>query len=136
VSAPPIEVDWSRHPLVVFRRRPGVATTLEGAEELCRLTAELFERRQRVGLILDMRGAALPDAKTRKLIAEFAKDNAHLFERWLAAQADVIDSEMLRHVITAINWIAPPEYPTRAFTSLDEAASWVTDALRAEGLVK
>jgi hypothetical protein len=38
-------------------------------------------------------------------------------------------------VVTAINWMAPPKHPVRAFGDLESAVSWATELLAAEGLI-
>jgi hypothetical protein len=130
-----ILVDETRWPVVIISGAEPAPISVAAANELHVIMDELFSRRQRFAIILDGRGMGMPDAKARRALADFAKSREHLFARFIVADATVFESAPLRGVVTAINWMAPPKHPVRAFGDLESAVSWATELLAAEGLI-
>jgi hypothetical protein len=91
---------------------------------------QALARQERIGVVTDVRPSEAPGPAERKRIA------AELLERDGALRAFVVMAVVLpnqfhRGVLTAINWLAPPPYPQRAFVELDDGVAWVTRMLDA-----
>lgn len=116
-------VDDSGWPLV--RVRFPQTITDEAWSEYLGVLERFPDRREPYVTLTDGRGAPSPNASQRKLAAELIAREAERTKRWSVANAVVIDSALLRGVITAIEWAAPSPVPMKSFASLEEAAAWL-----------
>lgn len=64
-------------------------------------------------------------SKHRKQLAAHSRDYESLLARTMIAAAIVTPSAIVRGVVTAINWIAPPVFPQRVFATRAEAIGWL-----------
>jgi hypothetical protein len=85
-------------------------------------------RQERIGVVTDVRPSEAPGPAERKRIAaELVARDAEM--RAFVVMAVVLTNQFHRGVLTAINWLAPPPYPQRAFVELDDGIAWVTRML-------
>lgn len=91
--------------------------------------AEVLGRRERVGLLIDARRAAIPDAKTRARFAEFFAEQSPLTRRYVAGMAVVLTTAMGRGVVTALSWMQGPTFPVKSFEFEDAARRWLDEQL-------
>ena len=91
--------------------------------ERCLARGELF------GMITDGRLAPAPTALQRKRLAEDAKRNEARLARHMVASAVVVGSPLMKAIVTAVNWLAPPPYPVQVFTDVAPAEVWVRERL-------
>jgi hypothetical protein len=117
-----IEVDVSRHPLVLVRygRRFSDADWAVLIERV----AELIQRGP-FGMINDVRGGAVPTPLQRRTIATLYEKNDPDIRAHFLAGALVGDSLLLRGVLTAMRWLRPAPHPVEIFATIGEAESWV-----------
>ena len=127
-----LEVDEREFPLV-FMRVGGLSALDEpGAREFMAAVDALLARHTRFGVVVVVRKAGVPNPMVRKLLGEFIKGRQRRLEDSVVALADVFDSKLMQHAMTAIRWLAPPTYPARVFDVEHEAVEWVRSRLREE----
>jgi hypothetical protein len=121
----------SRDVLSYLERSGGVvwatppSTLREG--EIEQVLAEL-ETQVRSGaryvLVFDLTNAALPDAVQRQKLAAHVRENEQDIRRSVRGIGVVLTSSLVRGIVTAIFWVAPPPVPYRFFATRAEAATW------------
>ena len=122
-----IRFDDTQFPLVATEWPDGEITDAELEQWLAKCVAG-WDRGRQVALHLGMRASGLSSLQ-RKRMSEFAKTNERTLARVIIATAIVADSPMVRGVITAINWFAPPPYPQRVFSRRAEAETWLRERI-------
>lgn len=122
-------LDESRWPRV-YVTWPAEAMEDEQFESIVSAMSKLLERRERYVIIHDARRAVRPTPKQRAYAAAAQKRDAEGTRRLLAGVALTVSSPLTAGVVTAINWIAPPPYPIKTFSKMDEAEAWATERLR------
>ena len=110
-------VDESRWPRV-YVTWPGEALADEEFEALVAEMSAFAERGQPYAIIHDARRAVRPTPKQRAFAAGVQKRDTDRTRRWLRGVAMVVSSPLIASVVTAINWITPPPYPQKIFSSL------------------
>ncbi|MBN8609814.1 MAG: hypothetical protein J0L92_04490 [Deltaproteobacteria bacterium] len=128
-----VRVRLEHWPLVVIV----VDESLERHElpELERQIDAVYARKERFATLADgSRVARMPDASTRKRLAEWQNETRGSIARYNVLSATVVTSSLVRGAMTAMNWIFQP--PNRQITvaTFAEALAACLDALRAEGL--
>ncbi len=83
------------------------------------------QKRQPYVIIHDARNGSRPSPKQRRFAAAQQRKDAAASSKWLRGTAIVLSNPLLAGVVTAINWVAPPPYPQKIFSSLPEAEAWV-----------
>ena len=117
---------------VVIIEAPEIST-VESIEYFCEKQGELFKRRERFATVHDMtRMRGILDAKARKVVGDWTKDNEHEIKRWHVASASVCDSALIRGVITAVHWFVKPPSPQIVTGSMRAGIDFVVDELRKE----
>jgi hypothetical protein len=107
----------------------------EDAESVIGCFRSLAARRIRYVSITDVRGAhAMPDALTRRRFAEASASFEPLSRVWSLGNAIVLNSEIVRHLLLAIEWVSRPESPMVYFTDLRSAIDWAIERLEAAGI--
>jgi hypothetical protein len=89
----------------------------------------LAERGERYVIIHDARRASRPTPKQRALAADQQKRDAERTKGLLVGVAMVVSSPLIASVVTAINWITPPPFPQKIFSSLTAAEGWAAEQL-------
>ena len=123
VSTSFVRLDDSEAPLYLLHIT-GEALTEAHAPAVVAAIEGLCKKRSRFAVVMVLEDPKIPNAKARKILGDGTKRLEDELERWAAGIADVPGSDLLRHAITAIRWIAPPKYPTKAFGSVEEATAW------------
>jgi hypothetical protein len=117
-----IEVDVSRHPLVLVRY--GRQFSDADWSVLIERVAVLI-RRGPFGMINDVRGGAVPTPVQRRTIAALYEANEPEIRAHFLAGALVGDSLLLRGVLTAMRWLRPAPHPVEIFATIGEAEAWI-----------
>ncbi len=128
-----IPIDDSRHPIVVVTF-VGLATDAEFQDYLTRMEKMILSRRETNCTILDATRAGNTPPVQRRMQADWLKRNEDLLRQYSAGTAFVIDSSLVRGLLTAILWMSPMATPHTIVASLDEAESWAAAQLRARGI--
>ena len=123
-----VAIDESKWPRV-YAIWPGQALADEEFEEMVLAMSALHQRGERYVVIHDARRAQRPTPKQRAFAATQQKLDADKSARLLAGVAMVVSSPLIASVVTAINWISPPPYPQKIFSSLDAAEAWAAEQL-------
>ncbi len=126
-----IEVDESRWPLVVIRWPRGPVTDAD-VEALIALSLGHLARRERFASLHDGVRATGLDGRQRRRMADHVNAYRKPLGEWHVAAAIVVDSAIVRGIVTAINWLSPPPFPQRQFATRAEAEAWLLGMLDAE----
>lgn len=120
----------------------GVPTPAEWASCLDAVLEWLTEaecRGQRLRVLIDSTGMPTVRVQTRRMFADWRARHLALIANSVAAAAYVADRPLLRSVLTAVFWLAPPIVPVEITSSRREALLWlgaepsgVTEELRAQ----
>lgn len=103
-------IDESYEPLIVTVM-PARFTDAEITAFLARHEA-LLARGRRYCTITDLSQiAGLPEATTRRRIADWQQKVESTMRKWTVGTAIVAPSNLLRGAMTALNWLSPPPYP-------------------------
>jgi hypothetical protein len=95
----------------------------------------LYRARQRYAFVMDTRATReLPSAKARKLLGEVTKATSAEARQWCVGVAIVVDSPLVRGVLTAVGWIVTPATPTVHVPTLPEAVAWCCAQLEAANI--
>jgi hypothetical protein len=125
-----VQYDDSKWPLY----RVSMSSVDMDDEEFTTLVATLdglFMRRERFGILLDVRSAPVLSAKRRQTVGEHAKRTFELFPGRCVGIAVVLSTQLQRGVFTAINWFLRGTHPSRAFSTLLDAETWLDAELLA-----
>ena len=117
-----IELDTSRHPLVIMRARANY--TQSEWNQMMKGIIELIEAGP-FGLINDTRGSTMPDPLQRRSIAEMYTNHEVSVRKNFLASGIVGGSSLVNGVLTALNWLKPPPHAVKVFLSIDAAEEWV-----------
>jgi hypothetical protein len=115
---------------IVWAVPPTQATNDEVDHVLADLSAEL-----RVGapyvLVFDLTRSALPNAVQRRKLTAHMRDNDEKIRRWVRGIGVVCPNPLMRGVVTAIFWVAPPPVPHHLFATCEEASDWADSLIKA-----
>lgn len=119
-----IVVDESRWPLVQIHWPDGEVTD-EDVEAFLALGVEHLARRTPfISMHHGMRATTI-NAKQRRRFGDHVRAHEKELAVYMTAAAIVSPSAVIRAVVTAINWIAPPPYPQGTFATASEAEAWL-----------
>jgi hypothetical protein len=121
-------VDDSKWPRV-YVTWPAEPMQDEEFESAVLAMSELLARGKRYVIIHDARRAVRPTPKQRAFAAAQQKHDAEGTRRLIAGVALVTASPVIAGVLTAINWIVPPPYPMKTFSTMAAAETWATAQL-------
>jgi hypothetical protein len=119
-----ITISLERWPVVVIAQQVPQLTDAERLEALAESDRLLSSRTGKYSMVLDNRKAGPVPPTQRKLIADYMEKHAARARMRCLSTAFVMDSTVMRGVLTAIMWIRKPEVETRVFAELDEAIAW------------
>ena len=125
-----IYIDHSLWPILIVTPPEGRKPNDRELEEFMVAYKKQIDRdkKERYGIILDLRESPGLDSKQRKMLTNFMNESDHL-EEYCALTAMIFKSLPLRGMLTAIFWLFKPPYPTRVFGGLDEALTWARTIL-------
>lgn len=84
-------------------------------------------------VLIDTSVTLMPDPLTRKLQAEWMKENQELFRLVVHAMGFVIPNSVIRGTLTAVFWIAPMPMPTSTHETMEQALDWAITELDQRG---
>jgi hypothetical protein len=120
-------------PLVVVTSPPSVDE--EGIREMFGRFEGLYRARKRYALVMDTTNTReVPNAKHRKVLTDLTQACADDARRWCVGTAMVVDSPLIRGVLTAVAWVVPSPTPTVHVATLPEGVGWCCRSLDAAGL--
>jgi hypothetical protein len=127
--------DLQYFPLVVVLVTSPEAVDEDGIRELFARFADLYRARKRYAILMDTTAAReVPNAKQRKVLTDLYKECIPNVRRWCVGSATVVDSALVRGVITAVTWVVPPPCPLVNVATRKEAIDWCCTRLEAEGI--
>jgi hypothetical protein len=119
-----VTISADRWPVVVITQHVEQLTDEERLSSLAESDRVLTSRPGHYSLVLDNRKAGPVPPRQRKLIAEYMERHALRSRTRCCSTAFVMDSAVMRGVLTAIMWLRKPEIETRVFGELQEAIAW------------
>lgn len=128
VSAPGYTIDESDYPLVVLRFSGETMSSSEWAQMFSRLEG-LIAREESFGLLVDARRGLGASAAQRKVAGDFIRRNQEGLRRHCRGLVTVSSSAIVRGIITAVQWIAPPPFPERVEGDIVAARRWLEGQL-------
>jgi hypothetical protein len=93
----------------------------------------LVRRRQTIAVVNDLLRVRAPTAVERRRITDAVKEVEDLFRVHVVAWSDVLDSALIRGIITAIRWVNPAVYPHMVHGSIGAAEKWCQAQLSGAG---
>jgi hypothetical protein len=98
------------------------ASCLDAAREWL---TEAERRGQRLRVVIDSTGMPRVRAQTRRMFAEWRARHLALIANSIAGAAYVADGQLMRSVLVAVFWLAPPVVPVEIVPSRREALIWL-----------
>lgn len=130
---PEIVVDDSRAPIVVvtFPRDSGLEEYMRAVDRY----VEIARRGQRVGWLIDLRrfSPLAAPAPVRKAAAEYAARQVPVLQPVSAGEARVVTNPVMRGVSAAFSWLTAMHWPTRHFSTMEDAEAWLRAQLADSG---
>ena len=119
-----IHLDVEFWPVIVTRPEHGKVTDAELERYLSDYRTAIRTRHERYVGVLDLRdnNSGITPAQRKMLTSAMQEDSASY--SLCAGVAMVINSGLLRGMLTAILWIRKPPVTMEVFTSFDEAMEW------------
>jgi hypothetical protein len=111
----------------------GLATDAEFDAYLDTMSRTVLDRREMTVTILDARASGRAPASQRKKQADWLKQHEHRLRQYSLGTAFVIDSPLVRGVLTAILWVQPMATAYTIVGTLEAAERWAAEQLRAAG---
>jgi len=95
----------------------------------------LYAKKERFATLVETSAVStMPDAATRKRLADWQNETRNEIARYNVVTATVVSSAVVRGAMTAMNWIFRPPNRQLAVATFDEGLDACVVALRAEGL--
>lgn len=119
-----MKLDWA--PLSCLRPI-GHPSDQELADSLQTITSLLEDDRRLLRksvIVVDLRKAGPLSAPQRRTSSEWMKKNLELYKQCVLGGAFVIDSPIIRGVLTALLWLSPLDMPYEIVGTLDDAVRW------------
>jgi hypothetical protein len=86
---------------------------------------EAERRGQRLRVLIDSSGMPTVRVQTRRVFGDWRARHLALIANSIARAAYVADRPILRSVLTAVFWLAPPVVPVEIVSSRQEALLWL-----------
>lgn len=122
-------VDSSRWPVVVISQVVAQLTDEERLSSLAEADALMEGRTGRYAVVLDNRLAGPLSPTQRSLVAEYGKRSAERVRIRCVGTAMVVSSEVMRMMVTAIQWQTGKMSETQVFDDLDAGTRWASERL-------
>ncbi len=126
---PSFHIDESAAPLILVTF-PDVAT-VEEIPALFEAYRRIAAQHPRVAWVVDLRrfNPILAPAKARRAFADNFEQSRAIIESSAVCEARVIESAIMRGVVTALDWLIGHKYPRRTFATLIAAKDWARTML-------
>lgn len=125
-------IDVSRWPLVIITQHVAQLSDEERIATLDETDRVLEARTGRYGLVLDNRKAEPPSAKQRAVIGEYGVRSAERVRTRCVATALVVSTEVMRSMITAVQWKTGKQENLEVFDELAMALAWTQHRLEVD----
>jgi hypothetical protein len=113
-----------RWPLVVVEW-PDVELSDQDIVDFFECSLEQLQRKERhVALHLSIKTTGM-SSKHRRMMGDFVNQHRVRVAKYMAASAVVAPSRLIRGMVTAVNWIAPPPSPQGVFANEAEALDYL-----------
>lgn len=117
--------NWDHFPLLIIPT-PGPTPEEDiDQDSFYQRADEALSQPDSVVVLHDISGARAPGPMRRKRFIEYAQKNEDRVRATVEAYGVLIDSQMLRGVITAVLWFITPPCPIRVFTDRAKALAWL-----------
>lgn len=128
-------LDESAFPLVIVSFGREAMTDAQIEDFIAQLTA-ILRRRQKHLVIMDALWVEEGlDARQRKRFTDFVQNGEMRdLSRYKMADVLLLKSPILRGMLTAVFWLAPPVSPTKPFADIDEALPFIKQRFKDEGV--
>lgn len=123
------EVDSSRAPIFVVRWWPELSIP-ELDAHFAEVISITLSAPTRVGFVMDMSNSIRAPAMHRNRAAEGLKRVYASVGDRVAGVAHVIPQRIVRGMLTATYWLAPPPFPTEVVATIPEGMAWVRTRLQ------
>ncbi len=117
------QIDESQWPIVIVRVKPDTSDA-QMIEFLEFFIDFVRERRERYGVVLDLKNTKKMDSRQRRLLTKSMSKNKEFTEQYCACNAMVFDSPVIRGVLMAVFWIIKPAFPSKVFAEVEDAVKW------------
>ena len=125
-------IDESKWPLVEIAIKGEFG--LSDTEQLCSRLLVLGQRQERFINLFDMRDCITVSADARRYFSQHAKSNQKLFGLFLISAICIIESRLIRGVLTAMGWLFPFPHPVRPVSTPSAAYELANDFFSKEGI--
>jgi hypothetical protein len=133
VHSPKVVIDTSRFPLIVERFHRGV--TDQDVDYMIRQFELLFHGGRRYALLVYCDpDAVVMSAAQRKRVSQWYRDCAEQVKRINVATAVVLESQLVRGAMTALNWLVEPVVQQKNVPNVREGLIYCIGALEAAKL--
>jgi hypothetical protein len=127
-------IDTSRWPLLIINAARRVQTEDEFRADMDFIGRLYRERPGPYAMVIDTRRGTQPPAHIRRVMSEYREKYALHVRRYCRGHAFVIDSGLMRGVMTAMYWLRKPDAEVRVCRELDEALGWASNQLALSGV--
>ena len=117
-----IKLDRSEWPVIIVRF-DGIASDAEFMRYL-EETRACLQPGKRTVTVLDAREPTGATQHQRRMQADWMKQHRALIQECSAGIAFVLNSPVVRGVLTAIMWLTPLPVPHRIFADIEDARTW------------
>lgn len=104
----------------------------ESLQRITRLIEDEKRAQRKIVMIVDMRKAGALSASQRRVASSWMKENLRAWKQVAIGSAFIIDSPIVRGVLTALLWLQPLDMPHDVVSNLDAAMRWVIERLETE----
>lgn len=126
-------LDTSAAPLVMVTFYPSI--TVEEAQAHFRELSDAADELGRIGVVVDLSDAPSLSPSLWKVGGREMRAAIQRCGDKVVAVAHVIHSAPVRAMLAAVQWLAPPPFPTLVTSTEEDARSWVWAALRRTGVL-
>jgi len=125
-----VSIDASRWPIVVITQHVTNLTDQERASALMETDTVIESRPGRYAMVLDNRQAGPLSPTQRILIAEYAERTVERVRLRRAATAMIVSTEVMRMMVTAIQWKIGKHGEMEVFDQLETALRWAQERMQ------
>ena len=112
--------------------QPSDEELIESLQQITRFIDNEKNEKRKVVMIVDMRKAGALSAGQRRIASSWMKENLRGWKQVAVGSVFIIDSPIVRGVLTALLWLQPLDMPHDVVGTLDAAMHWVIERLEAE----
>ena len=102
-----------------------------GFDQFAREFDALLARKQPFAVVMIVEGVTPPSSQIRRCISDYQKTRVDQTSVYISRWAFVVESPLIKGVLTAIRWMVPAAYAEEHFTKLHEAKAWASAAVTA-----